>query len=597
MKKIMKIASLLACVSLSGCDLFGKRPVATEPKISIGEIPQAKVGEKLDFSSFVTCEGGGDSFYITVDETSAEFAEYGDASRHSLVASHSGEVSFTVHYGELTEEGKVTFYSDEYFEFAEATKDVGYNFGIYFLDDNWQNYSAFYNYGENFVVDWIGGEGIAEIDGRCYEFSLSEEGDEIESYSVGVYTPESLEGYSAPFMIDGSALKPHYNPEEVYQGKTYPAYESLYCEDINMMGPFVENYFGYSMELLQQNDLTPTKLEFVKEEYEYEGETVVEWDTYLYVYGELTDGSMGEGMLDLLILGFGEDYYYADDLAEMIAAKAPEGKDMTNFIEKFDAAFALQNFTVEYSAGWFNSLGKSISSPFFTEQATGNMINEYLNCSSGLTAYVTPTQTYVENGDAAHSKGLVYNEGVYGYSGENHNAFEIDDSISSIFDESLIGEGVNYLLMTSDSEGYNIFKDAFVNQTKEAGNGKTWTFEFAASTTPGLFGYLFQTALPRGNEIDEKLGDTDVYAYLAQYENLYWTADIILNGSTHGSLDVYLDVLGEANIDASGNLESLKLSFVWDDEDLKGNEINYIMSVTFKNFGTTSIPAGVVVNY
>lgn len=600
MKKSLGITTLLSCVLLTGCLIGcngGEKTPAVEKSISIAEIPNFVVGESVDFKQFVTCEGGNESFYVTFEE---DFASYTDASRQSISASHSGEVKFTVHFGDLTKEGTVNIVSQEYVDFAEATKDIGYKYTAYMLDQNWQYLETYYNYAENFFIEWFEGVGYVEIDGQVYQFALTEDEENPIEYQLTGYEPESLSEYSLPFMFNIEDIKCVYVPEEVVSGKTYPAYESLVCDNQESVEKFVEGVFGYSLDLLAQYDYYPTRVEF-------ETDYLIDdarnknpvWDAYLFInYINEETGEFEEGLFDLVIFDFSEESYAAPELAEYFAESKPAGKDISDLISIIDAALGEHNFTVTYSADWFavNSRGQRTalgSNPFVYEGAEGlgSMINHYLNKIGSIKAYVTPTQTYVENEDAAHSYGLVSKDGVYIYEGENHDAFKVSEA-SSIFDEELRGEKANYAFMTTGESEDSVLASAFVNSYSFSKN--VYSFSFCAASAEGLFQSLFMEALPTPEVIDEEIEDD--LEYLAQYNNFYHTADLILNGGSI-PLDRYLTVEGKATVDANGKLTELSLSFVWEDESETGAEVDYIMSVTFSNFGITKIPNGVVVNY
>lgn len=614
MKKLTKLAALLSCVLLAGCSvqdlkfwekidfdklMFWKKeeeqkPTPVEKSIEISEIPAIVVSEELDLSKYVTCSGGTGDFRVTVGESAKDFAGT-DVTGKKIFAEHSGEVPFTVTYSGVSKEGSVKFVSEDYAEFLDESQNAGYEYGVYFYDNNFYE-AGFNNYAENFYIDWFTGEGYVDYEGTVYGFALIEGVEEWGvQYTLTGSEPESIAEVSLPFMFPAESLKSVYVPEQTVDGEFYEAYESIICDDLDVIYTFSESILGFPEYVYEANELTPKYVEFYYEEFtDNEGNIYPAWDACMFI-DYVDDGELVEDALfDVVTFCFGEYWYDGMDiLAETLSKNKPEGKDISFVVDLINEALDVHNFTVIYSADWYSvnettgartALGEN---PFVYEGAVGlgSMINHYLNKIGSISAYVTETQTYVENEDAKHSYGLVYKDGVYVYEGEEHLAFKLSED-ESIFAEGLRGEKENYLFMDS------AFETAFINGFNDM-DATTLYFTFNAATAGSLFEDLFIGALPLPAQIDEEIKD-DI-EYLAQFNNFSYTADMLANRGTVNLLK-YLNVEAAVTFNES-DVVGLTLSFVWEDYDENDNYLNYIMSVTFTDFGTTEIPGEIVVNF
>lgn len=622
MKKITKLAALLSCVLLTGCTvqdlkfwekidvdklMFWKKeeekkptpvpPTPVEKSIEIAEIPLIPVESELDLSKYVTCSGGSGEFSVSIAESAREFAGI-DISGKKIFAEHSGEVPFTVNYSGISKEGKATFAPAEYYKFLEMAENRGYNYAVYDIADDY-SFETYYNYAENFYVDLFSGEGYLEEEGEVYSFVFDyDEDDNITvMYSKTGYEPDSIDEISKPFSLKPENLKFEYVPEETYNGRLYDAYESLYVTDEEGLTFLVENIFGYSMRLLELNNFTPTKVEFAELELEdEEGKPYLMYEVYLYVYGELMSGDMGEGVLGYCALDLNDEAFVADDLAEYFATHSVEKANASVQLADIDEALEMNNFEVQYSAGWYKFAkdGSPValaSNPFVTEdnEALGTMIHDYLVCDKTLTAYVTENQTYVENGSAEHSYGLVAKDGnAYFYEGSEHRA-ELLANVSSIFDEELSKEASNYRFLHT-SEGDSLLEEAFINSIDVYENETI--LSFSSKGVEELFEDLFINAIPKASDIDEEI--EDVMQNIAQYNDFYQLGVFL-------SQQEMIKYLGcEVTIEyAEEAVKSISFDFTWEDEleDSAHTPIAYIMSAKLTNFGSASIPSEVVVSY
>ena len=335
MKISKKIATLLSCVMVGGClASCGKngndssspekpeKPEEPEKTITIAEIPQVCVTDTLDLSSYITCTGGTGSYTITVGESAQDFAGL-DITGKKIFADHSGEVPFTVTYSGKTAQGSVSFVSEEYVKFLEQSKDRGYDYAVYGLDDNFYGIESCYNFAENFMIDLYNLEGYFESEGQVYSVALEiDDQDEISaSYSLTGYEPDDISEVSIPWNIDPSVVKSVYVPEEVYQGKTYEAYESVVIDEVDTLKTLCGPLFGYSYDLLVRNDVTPTKIELSTDYLtDDKGGKVECFDAYLYVYGEMMDGSFDEGLFYIVILELQDGKMITGKQSELLSA-------------------------------------------------------------------------------------------------------------------------------------------------------------------------------------------------------------------------------------------------------------------------------------
>lgn len=613
MKKTIGIAALLSCVLLTGCSvedlkfwekidfeklMFWKKeeekpspdPTPVEKSITISDIPLISVEDELDLTKFVTCEGGTGDFTVTIGESASDFVGT-DVTGKKIFAEHSGEVPFTVNYSGISKDGSATFVSELYADFLADSENRGYDYAVYELDENWTDFESVYNYAENFMVDLYSGEGYVESEGKVYSFALEfdEEKEEISAtYSISGYEPESLSEIVAPWSIDPTVLKCKYVPEEMYQGKLYEAYESLYIDDEETVNYITEYVFGYSVELLANYDFIPTKVE-IEEDYLYDSEGNEEkaYDFLLYVYGELESGEKGEGLFNFVIVDLNEGAFFADDIAELFENEKPHGQEYGEFVSVMNSIIESKNYEVVYNAGWVDKDGQSISNPFVvsTRKDLGYYIHDYLMADGSLTAYVTETQTYIENGGAEHSYGLVAKDGrVYDYKGSEHNA-ELLSFSDNIFSEDLEKEASNYLFLHSKEE----LEDSYIEQlfaNEFATSGNSGYISFSGSTAKILFANLFSNAIPPKGEINNEIKDG--MEFLAQYNDISQTAFFL------ASEDMTKYLVG--SIEYVEN-EYVTFSFVWEDADEENNEYYYVLSATFTNFGNAAIPGDVIVNY
>lgn len=625
MKKSFGIVALLSCVLLTGCSfedlkfwekidfeklMFWKKDAdgqqkedeggenqdtpptpVVEKKITIDALPKTVVGSELDLDQYVKCEGGNGSYTVEVSEESNEFAGL-DLSGKKLMAEHSGEVSFKINYDGISKEATASFVSEEYVKFIADTKDIGYAYGIYGTDD--EGYlSSYTNFGENYYYEAFENEGMVELNGKVYSFGFSGEGETYEDldifYSLTGNEPESLEGYVSPFFINEDILKCVYVPAEGRQ----EAQEILVIDDHDAVAKICEIYFGYSAELVEQH-YKLLDVEIYEDALEdNEGNKYPVYDLILFIEVEEDNGGTGIYYLGWNLLNVSEEANEVAFLNEKFKTEVPHGQDASEFFALIDQAIGTQNFTVEYEAGWvtYDDQGEPVvldSNPFMTPETEeiGYYVNHYLMATEVLTAYVTESQTYIENGEAAYSEGLVAHDGqVYFYGGEEYKA-EVISTASSIFDEELRGETHNYLFLTTN-EGDSLFESAFINDVfnDQYGTG----FTVGGDAVDELFGDLFYFSVPVPAEMEELKDD---YEEIQQYNDIFYTASFLYEEEFAKymlcEVDFYFD--GEA-------LEGILFNFIWEDDDEEGNEYDYVMSAYVYNFGQTEIPAEVVVSY
>lgn len=619
MKKSFGLTALAACVLLSGCSfdfsklMFWKKDAdsqqkedegggnqdtptpptpVVEKKITIDALPKTVVGSELDLSQYVKCEGGSGDFTVEVSEESSEFAGL-DLSGKKLIAQHSGEVSFKVSYDGISKDAKASFVSEEYAKFMADTKDIGYAYGIYGIDD--EGYlSSYTNFGENYYYEAYENEGMVEIDGQVYSFGFTGEGETYEDldifYSLTGYEPESLEGYVSPFFINEDILKCKYVPAE----GGYDAEEILVVDDHDAVAKICEIYFGYSAELVEKYYKLHSVEIYEDALEDNAGNEYPVYDLILFIEVEEDNGETGIYYLGWNLLDVSEDANEVAFLSEKFKTEVPHGEDASGFFALIDQAIGTQNFTVEYEAGWvtYDDQGELVvldSNPFVTPETEeiSYYVNHYLMATEVLTAYVTESQTYIENGEAAYSEGLVAHEGkVYTYGGESYEASLLSDSASSIFDEELKTEAYNYSFLKTDN-GDSLLESAFINYVFEDQNGTG--FQIGGEVINELFGKLFYYAIPMPAEMEDIEDD---YEWIQQYNDIFYTASFLYEKEYAKymvcEVDFFFD--GEA-------LEEILFNFIWEDEDEEGNEYDYVMSAYVYNFGQTEIPAEVVVSY
>lgn len=607
MKKSFGIVALLSCVLLTGCSfedlkfwekidfeklMFWKKDEekeSVEKKITVSELPKTVVGSELDLTQYVKCEGGNGDFTIQFSEESGAFAKV-DATGKKISADHSGEVSFKVNYDGISEDAKASFVSQEYVNFLEKTKDIGYNYGIYGTDD-YGNLSSYTNFGENYYYEAFENEGMVEIGGKVYSFGIS--GETVEDieifYSITGYEPDSIEDYTSEFCITEEMLKCEYVPAK--DGSE--AYEALVIDDHDAVCKLCELYFGYSAELVEKY----YKLHSI----EILEDALLDDDGNEYpIYDLLLNIEVDEGGVSAIyylgwnVLDVSEEANMVSFLSEKFKTEVPHGQDASAFFSVIDQALSGHNFTVEYEAGWvtYNKKGQMVEvdeNPFVTPETEeiGYYVNHYLMASELLYAYVTESQTYIENGEAAYSEGLVAHEGkVYSYVGESYEASLLSDSASSIFDEELKTEAYNYSFLKTDN-GDSLLESAFINDVFEDQYGTG--FQIGGDVINELFGKLFYYAIPMPAEMEDLEDD---YEWIQQYNDIFYTASFLYEEEFAKYMVCEVDFFFDGEV-----LNGILFNFVWQDEDDNGTEYDYLVSAYFSEFGTTEIPEEVVVSY
>ena len=561
----------------------------TPKEIRIAEIPTATVGVEIDTSSYVTCTGGTGSYYLSLDDASAGFAVI-DTSGKKILADHSGTINFTVHYDGATCDGSIEVVSQMYKDFTASAKNAGYDYAYYELDDDWQYWTYMSNFGENYSYEWTENLGLVEIEGVVYTFSVrGEEVVEGIDYTITGNEPETLADYFYKFDLDSSKVKCEYVPSEIYDGSIYPAHEALLIDDSETMNDMIEGLFGYDVELLIDNDFQPTKIE-IEESTLSDGS--VAYEMMLYVYGELTDGSHGEGLFTLAMLDLNSGANQCSIFTPFFEQPVV-GADISAQLTALDTFINGKNFTASYEAYWFDPTkpNEHIANPFVKEDGVGmgHYIHDYLMCFSEneVKGYVTENQTYVEIGSPEFSYGLItHNGGVYVYEGEDRTPALISNG-SSVFDEKY--DAHNYFFLAKD-DGMSVFERSFINSAYSNATGLG--FALAGSQTIANFEELFINSLVNTGTIDQI---DDDYTFLQQYNDFYQTACFIVD---EGFTKYFMCSVDMTYAEGTTNVSEVKITFLLEDADYTTNKpYNYLMAVTLSNAGTTQIPNDVVVSF
>lgn len=612
MKISKKIAAAVSCVMIAGCAAScGKKddsstPDDSEKTITISALPKTCVTDVLDLTSYITCEGGTGDFKVTIDESVKDFAGV-DMTGKKIFAEHSGEIPFTVTYSGKTEQGSATFVSEEYKAFIENA-DLGYNYGIYLLNEDLNDFEGYLNVYENFYVDWFTGKGYAEIDDQVYSFTLYEDDEEqiFADYQITGLEPDAISEIVTPWSFDPSIVKCLYNPEETDEesGKVYEAYESMIIDDKETVDLITEKVFGYSLQLLSRYDYAPTRVEFTEEILtDREGNETLCYDAYLFM--NVTEGGITkEYFFNMVILDFSDEAFMSEDLIDLFEEAHPVKKDNSALLSAFDEVLDGKNYTVTYDAGWYSEDNQKLeSNPFVTEETEGlgTMINHYLNASTSFAAFVTENQTYIENGSADHSVGLVAHEGdvyVYGGSLTETEGVEFNADLlaknESIFGEEIADEPYSYWFLRKNESEDSLMESVFANELFEV-DENTSGFTFSGYGNEELFEKLFKNAVPMIGRIEDVEDDME---YLAQFADVYQVANFLLEEEMIRYLSCTFTMTKVSETETI-----FDISFVWEDEIpgedeySEGTPVYYVLDVTFLNFGNTVLPEGIEINY
>ena len=560
----------------------GEEEQPVEKKLVVDELPHAVAGVEFDMSEFVHVQGGEGDFSLTLSEESAAFAQL-DNSGKKVTASHSGEVGLTVSYSGLSEERTLSVDSKEFLAYVEVAKDDLKEYAFYF-EDGAEYYSedlfAYYDSDRQSFI------GVAEIAQKIFSFKINVD-EQTEAISLGDFLitgeePEKMSDVCVAYPFAASLGSPKFVPaEKDVIDETAKDYECISISEKKTMNALIKDYFGYSPELMIANDFTPTEIQIVPEAEEQEdGSIEYEWYAFLmvnvpesYVAQDGDPEKYVDAFMDYFELNPGVGTNPFTSLKSQLPSEAPTGADASELFTAFKTAVSAHNFTVTYSANWYIQSGGQwyvYGSNPFASTASGSYIHDYLNFIGSVSAYVTPTQTYVKNGTASY--GLVEKDGnVYAYSGEDNEAGLIAEN-ETIFGSSTFAD------VDCTYQFLNNVDKIFVNSYSEG----TATFSLKAGES--FMNSLMISSLP--NYKSWKAA-TSYAEFMASCEDITQLYDVLGEDLQDLECEMYYD---------STNGEFC-LSFVWEDSVTSGGTkypLAYSVDVTIGDIGTTEIPSSVV---
>lgn len=611
--KLMGLMALASCVVLSGCG--GNNDVS----IKIADFPTDLVaGNKIDLKDYVTVSGGTGNYSINFDDES--FAKITKESETEITLNQYGTVKFTVDYSGKSVEGTINVGSLLLANYVKAAKDVVYDYATMNFDQ-YGYLESWANYGEKYIAEYafsddgefyIPGGYVEAADGKTYSFVYSDADDETGEYtdlefSVTGSEPDISE-YSLPFSLPTSGFEVYSEIDETsgesYEYLVYPENDKGEVADI------FENFIGLDMEVVAQYGYTPSSIWIIAD-----GLTgfTEDPDEILVCYDIIAMAKNKEGT---------EEYFYDmdvcfddgaffDDLIKDYVKSGETPKSNYSFNKAaVAAAIDTHNFTVDYSADWYNcsvsSDGSEITrkeaigaNPFVNEKTDGTLIHDYFNAIGSFKAYVTENQTFIDvPADAKYGMiNRVVDDKTFGY---KYNYTTIDNvpgyyatssgkTSFNMWHEANEGKFVNFSLLAGrDFSGEGGAYDSFFINSVEKKDNNT-IYYLSGLTAEDLFIDLFARAVSYST-------------YPTFYEDKPWllfnTFDNVAKFCVDEDMVRYLDTTITLTMN-DGALSAMNFEFVWTDADDPSNPkvfYQYVLSANI-TFGSTSIPSGVDVTF
>lgn len=610
--KLMGLLALASCVVLSGCG--GNKDVS----IKIADFPTDLVaGSKIDLKDYVTVSGGTGNYSINFDDES--FAKITKESETEITLNQYGTVKFTVDYSGKSVEGTINVGSLLLANYVKAAKDVGYNYATMTFDE-YGYLQSWANYGEKYIAEYtfsddgqyyIPGGYVEAPDGNTYSFVYSDADDETGEYtdlefSVTGSEPD-ISVYSLPFSLPTSGFEVYSEIDETsgesYEYLVYPENDKGEVADI------FENFIGLDMKLVAEYGYTPSSIWIIAD-----GLTgfTEDPDEILVCYDVIAMAKNKEGTEEYLYdmdVCF-DDGAFFDDLIKDYVKSGETPKSNYSFNKAAVAtAIDTHNFTIDYSADWYNCAVSSDGSelirkdaiganPFVTAETDGTLIHDYFNAIGSFKAYVTQNQTFVDV--PVEAKYGMINNTVVDELGYKYSYTTIDDvpgyyatsSGKTSFDmwhAANEGKYVNFSFLAGrDFSGDGgVYDSFFINSVEKKGNDTT--YYLSGLTAEELFTDLFARAVSYSTYPSFK--EEDAY-------KLFNTFDNVAKFCVDEDMTRYFDTTITLTI-VEGVMTGMKFEFVWTDADDPYEPTayyEYVMSATI-SFGSTTIPSGVDVTF
>ena len=488
--KLFSALALASCVMLSGCNKKPEQPTSN-PELTVADLPHLVAGEQFDVSSYITAQGGSGSVSIEIDASCQDFASV-DASGKKITALHSGEVKFTVKYGELSVNCTAAVDSKEYLAYAEATKNEIFDWyeedykydesgnpvldsGYYFSKDVYLTY-----YEEEF-------SGYVQYGDQVYGYTVIEAESELEDdsleFEISGFEPESLDEYCYAWGLSASkGVGKYVSEEEDLIHKVPSGYECISftskkaCEDAAFQG------MGLSIDALEYYGIQITEAQVIPEEYEYQGETYTMYQVVLFLTGPesmfIENGDPTKTASDVWwgYVEF-EKSPYISVVEQLLPEEAPTGYDTSAFTTLANPRLSAHNYAFQISFGWYEVTQEGVSplsaNPFYDETSPtlGYMVVDYFNAIGSISGAVTPDQTFIYNsGDEGFVyHGFVNHDGdVYSYEGSaEYTAESYTAEASLIAEESTIYSDPEISKAPLSFTFLEHFGDCFVNKFDE----------------------------------------------------------------------------------------------------------------------------------
>ena len=606
----MGLLALASCVVLSGCG--GNKDVS----IKIADFPTDLVaGSKIDLKDYVTVSGGTGNYSINFDDES--FAKITKESETEITLNQYGTVNFTVDYSGKSVEGTINVGSLLLANYVKAAKDVGYNYATITFDE-YGYLESWANYGEKYILDYtfsddgqyyIPGGYVEAPDGNTYSFVYTDYDDELEDYtdlefSITGSEPNIAE-YSLPFSLPTSGFEVYSEIDETsgesYEYLVYPENDKGEVADI------FENFLGLDMDLIASFGYEPSSIWIVADALGEEGS-----EDYMICYDILAmakDESGTEEYIFDMDVCF-EESAFIDNLIKDYVMSGETPKSNYSFNKAAVAtAIDTHNFTIDYSADWYNCVESSDktelirqdaigANPFVTDETDGMLIHDYFNAIGSFKAYVTQNQTFVDvpvegkygmiNNTVVDEKGYKYSyttiDDVPGYYATSSGKTSFD-----MWHAANEGKYVNFSFLAGrDFSGQGgVYDSFFINAVEKKGNDTI--YYLSGLTAEELFTDLFARAV-----------SYSTYPTFKEDEPwlLFNTFDNVAKFCVDEDVARYFDTTITLTI-VEGVMTSMKLEFVWTDADDPYNPTayyEYVMTATI-SFGSTTIPSGIDVTF